>query len=68
MDNTPMTITLKDGLTSKYFGETYDNYDPSEISKANRTTNQYKVVFTCTQKAKGALIKALEADRNILRL
>jgi len=61
-----MTLLLKDGKTEKYITKTYADYKPSAVKRSNRTLNQYRATFTCTEKDLMALRAKLEADPEVL--
>lgn len=62
----PFVITLDDALNADYIIETYKNYNPKEISKSNRTINQYRANFVCNKSDLSKLKTALSNDENIV--
>ena len=64
----PMYLMLKTHLSGDYIEETYSNFNPEKVKAANKTLNQYRVIFTCTVEAKDELNALLKGDPNIISI
>jgi len=64
--NLSMIVLLKKKQDGSYFQKEYSAYNPSNVKKSNRTLNQYRVNFNCTEKEETELLKKLKDDSKVI--
>ncbi len=64
--NQYLLIELENSLGGEYISKTYSEHNPDNISRSNRTLNQYRVKFNCSEPQFAELLILLEKDINVL--
>lgn len=65
IEKNALTLELDEALSAKYISTTYSEYNPSDISRSNRTLNQYAVSFTCSSSAFTTLKNLINEDSKV---
>lgn len=59
-------IMLKDKLSGDYISSGYETFQPSTVKPSNKTLNQYRAIFSCSDTEKDKLMLMLSNDPNII--
>jgi len=60
-------IELSKNNSGKYITENYKKYNPSSVALANKTLNQYRTTFSCSEKDFDLLLEQLSNDSRIIK-
>jgi len=61
-------LLLEERLDASYLESNYIDYKPTDIVRSNRTLNQYRTKFNCSEKQGVELLKRLETDAKVVEI
>ncbi len=63
-----LLVELENSLEGEYISKTYSEHKPDKIARSNRTLNQYRVKFNCSESQFAELLILLEKDIKVLNV